>query len=65
MIEWFESFGTVTDWVLGFLQNLLGNVIAFQKIYDLINTDIATGNLADAYYQFGRIANLLFTFKPI
>lgn len=44
---------------------MLGNVIAFQKIYDLINSDLATGNIADAYYQFGRIANLLLVFEPI
>ena len=59
------SFGSVTNWVLAFLQNMLGNVIAFQKIYDLINSDLATGNIADAYYQFGRIANLLLVFEPV
>jgi hypothetical protein len=65
VIQWLMSFGSVTNWVLSFLQNMLGNVIAFQKIYDLINTDLATGNIADAYYQFGRIANLLLVFEPV
>ena len=61
----FLKFQTVTEWILGFLQNMLGNVVAFQKIYDKINTSIAANNVADVCFQVGRICNLLLDFKPL
>lgn len=59
------KFASITDWILGFLQNMLGNVVAFQKIYDKINTSLAANNVADVCFQVGRILNLLLDFKPL
>ncbi len=42
-----KMFPTITDYILGFMQNMLGNIIAFQRIYDKINTSIAANNVAD------------------
>ena len=58
-------FNTATDWILSFMQNMLGNVMAFQRIYDKINTSMAAGNFADVCFQIGRIFNLLIDFKPM
>ena len=59
------EYPTSTDWVTSFIQNMLGNVVAFQKIYDRINQAIIDKNDREVYYQFGRIMNLLLDFKPI
>lgn len=58
-------FGSSTDWVIGFIQNLLANVISFQRIYERINSAIRDKNEREIYYQFGRIMNLLLDFYPI
>jgi hypothetical protein len=60
-----KMFNTITDYILGFMQNMLGNIIAFQRIYDKINTSIAANNIADICFQVGRIFNLLLDFKPM
>lgn len=60
-----KLFGNPTDWVLGFLQNMLGNVISFQKIYDKINNSLAKNNYADVAFQVGRLMNLMLIFDPI
>ena len=31
-----DRFPTMTDWLMAFVQNLLGNAITFQKLYDRI-----------------------------
>eukprot|EP00347_Sterkiella_histriomuscorum_P010508 403376014 len=59
------AFPSTTDWVTGFIQNMLGNVISFQKIYDRISQAIRDKNDREVYYQFGRIMNLLLDFYPI
>ena len=48
-------YPTVTDWVLGFLQNLLGNVVSFQRIYDKLVAAVQTDNTPEVFYQVGRI----------
>ena len=58
-------FPTVTDWVLGFLQNLLGNVVSFQRIYDKVVAAVQTDNTPEVFYQVGRLLQLLLDFKPI
>ncbi|CDW75991.1 UNKNOWN [Stylonychia lemnae] len=60
-----KEFGSATDWTTAFIQNMLGNVIGFQKIYDKINLAIKDNNNREVYYQFGRIMNLLLDFHPI
>ena len=55
---------TFTDGVLGFLQNVLGNVISYQRIYDKIYAAVLANNIAEICFQAGRVFNLLFDFKP-
>jgi hypothetical protein len=49
-IKKMKLFPTITDWILGFMQNMLGNIIAFQRIYDKITTSIAASNIADVCF---------------
>ena len=51
---------TFTDGVLGFLQNVLGNVISYQRIYDKIYAAVLANNIAEICFQAGRVFNLLF-----
>jgi hypothetical protein len=58
-------FPSITDWVLGFLQNLLGNVVSFQRIYDKVVAAAKADNTPEEFYQVGRIMQLLLDFAPL
>jgi hypothetical protein len=51
--------------VLGFIQNLLGNVVSFQRIYDKMVNAMLIENKAEVYYQLGRLMQIMLDFKPI
>ena len=47
------------------LQNLLGNVITFNKLYEKIEEAKEAGNMREIYYWYGRFATLFINFDPI
>lgn len=61
----FIRFNSTTDYILGFLQNILGNVISFQSIYTKVSAALTANNIPEVFYQGGRVANLLFSFNPL
>lgn len=44
------------------MQQLLGNVITFQKIYDKIKEANDLGNDMESYYWYGRFTTLFINF---
>ena len=60
--EQFEDWGDV---FAAWLQNLLGNVITFQKLHDKIEAADQAGNVRESYYWYGRFTTLFINFEPI
>lgn len=60
-----EHFNGFIDWFPAFLQNLLGNVVTFQALYEKIDEATKAANWNEAMYWYGRWAVLVFDFEPI
>jgi len=58
-------FATETEWILSFVQNLLGNIVAFQLIYTRIERANDENDTKALWYQFGRIFILILDIYPI
>jgi len=58
----FKSWGDVFQ---AWLQNILGNVITFQKLYDKIKQADQAQNTKESYYWYGRFLSLFINFEPI
>ena len=48
-----------------FLQNLIGNIITFNSIYQNIVTAQTANKTNDVYFYIGKLMNLIITVKPI
>jgi len=61
-----DEFGSVSAYNLALFQNVVANIITISMIYQNIVTDTAPGgNTTDAYFMYGRIANIVLDVKPI
>jgi len=63
-----EKAGLYDGFVEGFLawlQNLLGNVITFNALYNKIVEATRAGNEREMMYWYGRLCTLLINFEPI
>lgn len=60
-----SQFGGWKDWFPAWLQNLLGNVITFNALYEKIVDAVDAEDLIAQVYWYGRIANLFIDFEPI
>jgi hypothetical protein len=60
-----EQFDTWGDVFAAWLQNLLGNVITFQKLHDKIKEAEEAENAREMYYWYGRFWTLFINFEPI
>jgi hypothetical protein len=58
----FETWG---DIFAAWLQNLLGNVITFNKLKNKIKIADEEDNFREQYYWYGRFATLFINFEPI
>ena len=59
------GFKDPMDYLSAFLQNLIGNIISFNSIYQAINVANSANKTADVYFNLGRLAFLIFDVKPI
>ena len=59
----YAEFDNLTLWIMSFMQNILGNIIAFQKIYDKMMVAIQEENNREIFYQLGRLLNLMLDFE--
>lgn len=57
--------GGSLDYFSAFLQNMIGNIITFNSIYQNIVTAQAANKTSDVYFYIGRLANLVISVKPI
>ena len=60
-----EQFGGWTDWFPAWLQNLLGNVITFNALYEKIADATEAEDEIAMLYWYGRLFNLFVDFDPI
>jgi len=60
-----EQFGGWTDWFPAWLQNLLGNVITFNALYEKIDEATQAEDEIAMLYWYGRLFNLFIDFDPI
>lgn len=54
-----------TNVILGYLQNLLGNILTINKLYGEIVEYSEANDTRSMYYEFGRIVRILFDFEPV
>lgn len=54
-----------TNVMLGYIQNLLGSILTINKMYGEIVEYSEANDTKSMYYEFGRIARLLFDFEPV
>lgn len=60
-----EVFEDFMDWFPAWLQNLLGNVVTFQALYEKVDAASKAENWPEALYWYGRFAYIVFDFDPI
>jgi len=58
-------FDGINDWLTAFLQNLIGNIITFNSIYQSIVTAQESQDYETLYYYIGRIFFLIIDFGPL
>ena len=58
-------FPTNVDILTGFLQNLIGNIMTLNLIYEKIVVANEDGDEMEIYYLYGRIAYFILIFDPI
>lgn len=54
-----------TNVILGFLQNLLGNILTINKMYGEIVEYAEQNETEYMYYEYGRIARIVCDFEPV
>mmetsp|Transcript_9368 Transcript_9368/g.7148 ORF Transcript_9368/g.7148 Transcript_9368/m.7148 type:complete len:135 (-) Transcript_9368:829-1233(-) len=59
------EFGNVSQYIIGFVFNQMGNALAFKSIFDDITEDRAAGYTTDIAYQYGRLLRKMFDFQPL
>lgn len=60
-----SKFGSITNLLTSFLQNLIGNILNFNTIYQNIVNANNAGKIADVYFFIGRLSYLIVYFNPI
>lgn len=58
-------FGDTNNILQAFLQNLIGNIITFNNIYQNIVSASDGGNIPEFYFQVGRLVGIIIDFDPI
>ena len=61
----FTQFDGLTPLMAGFVQNIVGNVLNFNSIYQNIINASKSGRTTDVYFYFGRLVYLLMEFQPV
>lgn len=62
----FDLFGRdKTNVILGYLQNLLGNILTINKLYGEIIEYDELNKTEEKWYELGRIARIVLDFEPI
>lgn len=59
------QFPTWIDFLEAFLQNLVGNILTFNNIYQNIMQANDSGKISDVYFYLGRLTFLIIYFDPI
>lgn len=60
-----KQFGTMNLFMTSFLQNMIGNILNFNTIYNNILAADKSGNMGAVYFYYGRLVYLLIYFNPI
>ena len=60
-----EIYDGFVDGFLAWLENLLGNVITFNALYNKITDAADSDNLREQVYWYGRLCTLIINFDPI
>ena len=62
----YNLFGNnISNFLLSFLFNLMGNALKFQSIFTSITNDVQNQYYADIANQYGRLINVIFNFQPV
>lgn len=59
------QFADFTSVLTAFLQNMIGNILNFNTIYQSIVNANTAGKLTDVYYYIGRLTYLIVYFDPM
>ena len=59
------QFKDFVSFTTAFLQNLIGNILNFNTIYQNIVTANAANNTMQVYFFFGRLSYMILYFDPI
>ena len=58
----YSQFDGLTAIIMGFFQNLLGNVVTLTNIYKSITAAVTSNDYAQIWFQAGRIFKMLMDF---
>ena len=61
----YSKFNSAEEWGQAFLQNIVGNIITFNNMYNSINASLTAGQIQQVYFQFGKLFYLLINVQPI
>jgi len=59
------QFKDFVSFTTAFLQNLIGNILNFNTIYQNIVSANAANNTMNVYFYFGRLSYMIVYFDPI
>ena len=64
-VSQYSAFGNFTDFVMAFIQNVLGNITLLMNIYKNIEAATLTGDYVTISTQIGKIVYILLNVQPI